>query len=228
MPAAVFLSSGRMPRASGGGADHCVASGRPWEVLPLALSGRVIQNPATGECIAVRPAGPDGGALLQFDLILPPGRGGPACHAHPEQRERFTVLSGCLRLRIGRSTVDASTGSAVEVPPGTAHRFCNPGPDSAHVLVEVWPALHFEDLLAAAAQIERKGLGPVARLSALAAALLSHPREVSVPGVPRQFVRLALTVAAALGRRGQGAVAGAPAVTLQGPDDAPEAHRAVG
>lgn len=189
--------------------------------------GRVIENLTTGERIVVRPAGRAGDAILEFDLFLPPGRGGPASHAHPEQRERFTVLSGCLRLRIGRSTVDASAGMVVEVPPGTAHRFCNPGPDIAHVLVEVRPALHFEELLAEAAQIERRGLGPVARLSALAEVLLSHSREVSVPRVPRRFVRLGLTVAAALGRRGRNAVPNPPAITAQRPDQASEAHRAV-
>ena len=188
--------------------------------------GRVIENSTTGERIVVRSAGQTGDAMLEFDLFLPPGRGGPASHAHPEQRERFTVLSGCLRLRIGRSTVDASAGTAVEVPPGTAHRFCNPGPDIAHVLVEIRPALLFEDLLAETAQIERMGLGPVARLSALAEVLLSHLREVSVPRVPRRFVRLGLTVAAAVGRRGRIAVSNAPAATPQRPDHAPEAHRA--
>ncbi|MBO0706281.1 MAG: hypothetical protein J2P39_13235, partial [Candidatus Dormibacteraeota bacterium] len=56
-------------------------------------AGRVIENPVSGERIVIRRSGAEtGGALLAFDLFLPPGAHVPAGHVHPEQEERFTVL----------------------------------------------------------------------------------------------------------------------------------------
>lgn len=186
-------------------------------------TGRVIENRSTGERIVVRTTGAaTDGALFEFDLYLAPGGHVPARHSHPDQEERFTVLAGGLRLRMGRRTLRARVGDTVVVPPRTAHWFANPGLAVAHVRVEVRPALKLEDLFDEAGRIERSGLGPVARLSDLAALLLAFRHEVSVPGVPAALVRAALAPVAAIGsaRRAsaRGRAATAPTIGAESTD----------
>jgi quercetin dioxygenase-like cupin family protein len=152
--------------------------------------GRAIENPHTGELILIRKSAEQtNGRLLEFDLYLPPGGHVPGRHAHPEQAERFTIIDGQLRFRVGRRTMLVSAGETLEVPAGTAHWFGNAVPRVSHARVEVRPALRMEDLLAEAAALDgsRKGL------ARLAAFLLEFERELAVPYVPARLVRAVLT-----------------------------------
>src|SRR5438270_260128 len=86
--------------------------------------GQVIDNPITGERIVIRQSGADTeGRLLSFDLFLPPGGHVPATHAHPVQEERFTVIAGQMRFRVGRRIELMGPGDTVVVTPWTAHWF---------------------------------------------------------------------------------------------------------
>ena len=106
----------------------------------------VIDNPISGETIVIRRGADETeGALLAWDLFLAPGGRVPSIHVHPEQEERFTVLSGVMRFRVrGRSAILTSGETAV-VPAGAAHSFANAGRETAHVAVETaggrpsWP-----------------------------------------------------------------------------------------
>src|SRR5262245_3559449 len=80
-------------------------------------AGRVIVNPISGERIVIRQSGAEtGGELLSFDLYLPPGGHVPASHVHPNQEERFTVIEGLMRFRLGRQTIVARPGESVRIP----------------------------------------------------------------------------------------------------------------
>src|SRR5216683_7217046 len=104
--------------------------------------GRVIDNPISGERIVIRQSGDEtDGQLLAFDLFLPPGGHVPATHAHPVQEERFTVVAGQMRFRVGRQNILASPGSTVVVKPGTAHWFGNAATTTSVARVEIRPAL---------------------------------------------------------------------------------------
>ena len=141
-------------------------------------AGAVVHNPASGETIVIRrTAEQTGGSLLVWDLRLAPGGSVPSGHVHPEQEERFTVLEGSLRFRFGRRTVVARPGQAVVVPPGTAHRFSNPGSSEVLARVETRPALQMEQLLRTAAGLTdgRRGL------------LRSLPRPVDLVLFMRDF-----------------------------------------
>jgi quercetin dioxygenase-like cupin family protein len=154
------------------------------------VSGRVIENLRTGELILIRKSAEQtDGRLLEFDLYLPPGGHVPGRHAHPEQSERFTVLEGQLRFRIGRRTVLASAADSVVVPAGTAHWFCNAAPRVSHARVEVRPALRMEELLAVAATLDSRRSG----LGRLAAFLLQFQRELAIPYLPARLVRALIT-----------------------------------
>src|SRR5712691_9159472 len=110
--------------------------------------GHVIDNTISGERIVIRQSSADTfGRLLSFDLFLPPGGHVPATHAHPVQEERFTVVAGQMRFRIGRRSILASPGDTVVVKPGTAHWFGNAATSTAVARVEIRPALRMEELL---------------------------------------------------------------------------------
>ncbi|HXM58886.1 MAG TPA: cupin domain-containing protein, partial [Candidatus Dormibacteraeota bacterium] len=131
-------------------------------------TGRVIHNPVSGERIVIRESGREtGGRLLSFDLFLPPGGHVPARHVHPEQEERFTIVAGRMRFRLGRRTIVARSGESVSVPAGRPHWFGNAGQDVAHARVEVRPALRMEELFEATEAMARSGRIPGTRLPRL-------------------------------------------------------------
>jgi quercetin dioxygenase-like cupin family protein len=165
----------------------------------------VIVNPISGERIVIRQSGAQtGGELFSFDLYLPPGGHVPAGHVHPVQEERFTVIEGQMRFRIGRQTILARPGETVIVPPGKAHWFGAMDTQAAHAYVEARPALRMEEFFAeneALSLAGRLGGARLPRLTDLARILLEFRREVAVPYAPAFLVRAALTPLAWLGRR---------------------------
>ncbi|MDE3229006.1 MAG: cupin domain-containing protein [Chloroflexota bacterium] len=197
----------------GGGADPR----KPYQAAESAhivgmsdsqLAGRVIVNPISGERIVIQVSGEEtGGKLLVFDLYLPPGAHVPARHTHPAQEERFTVVSGRMRFRIGRvgwRSILAGPGEAIRVPAGTAHWFGNPGPRMSHARVEVRPALRMQELFEATEAIGiayPHQAGRRLRLTDLARVALEFQREVAVPNVPTFLVRILLTPVAWASRR---------------------------
>ncbi|HLZ28860.1 MAG TPA: cupin domain-containing protein [Chloroflexota bacterium] len=168
-------------------------------------SERVIDNPVSGERIVIRQTGTQtGGRLLAFDLFLPPGGHVPATHVHPVQEERFTVVAGRMRFRLGRRTILASPGDTVRIPSGTPHWFGNAGTDVALSRVEVRPALRMEELLHRTGRLGVDGHFPgsyMPHLADVAVMLLEFQRELAVPNVPAFLVRAVLSPLAWLARR---------------------------
>ena len=171
----------------------------------VEAQGRVLNNPISGERIVIRRSGAEtGGKLLLFELFLPIGGHVPAGHTHPLQEERFTVVSGRMRFRMGRRTILANQGETVHIAPGTAHWFGNAGPDVAHAVVEVRPALRMEELFEATSAMGMSGRflrNPLPRLADMALCLVEFQSEIAVPNVPGFLARALLTPLAWLGRR---------------------------
>lgn len=148
---------------------------------------RVLDNPRGGERIVIRHSQPD---VLDFDVFLQPGAHVPAGHTHPHQEERFWVVAGRVRFRVGGRELLAGPGSALCVPSGTRHWFGNVGTGVAQVRVQVRPALRMEALLEATARSARLPL--LQRLLGLALVPLDFPQELGVPHVPPWLVNVAL------------------------------------
>jgi hypothetical protein len=125
-------------------------------------------------------------------------------HVHPVQTERFELVEGRMRFRVGRRTVLAGPGDVVVVEPGVAHSFANAGEDEARLRVEVRPALAMEDMfadvvaLAEAGRMTRRGL-PRSPLQ-LAKLATTYDREAHAPIIGRRLQRLLLAPLAALAR----------------------------
>jgi quercetin dioxygenase-like cupin family protein len=131
----------------------------------MITPGQTLENPATGERFTfIDTAATTGGELLSFELGLRPGGAVPIPHVHPVQTERFEVVEGRMRFRLGLRTVVAEPGEVVEVAPGVMHGFANAGDREARVRVEVRPALRMEEMfadvvaLAEAGRMTRRGM----------------------------------------------------------------------
>src|SRR5215468_4286110 len=94
--------------------------------------GTTLENPVTGERFTfTHTAASTNGELLAFELALRPGGAVPIPHVHPIQTERFEVLQGRMKFRVGFKTVIAEAGDVVEVAPGVMHSFANAGDTEA-------------------------------------------------------------------------------------------------
>jgi mannose-6-phosphate isomerase-like protein (cupin superfamily) len=127
--------------------------------------GDVLANPVTGERFTfIETATSSGGGLLAFELDLRAGGGVPMPHVHPIQTERFEVLEGTLRMRVGRRRFIAQRGDVIVIPPGIVHSFATSGAGPARVRVDVRPALDMEHMLtevvalAEAGRLTRRGM----------------------------------------------------------------------
>jgi quercetin dioxygenase-like cupin family protein len=159
-------------------------------------AGSLIENPVSGERIRIRTsAAESGGELLAWDLWLAPGGRVPSGHAHPGQEERFTVVRGHLRFRVGRRRRVVGPGQTITVPPGAPHHFANAGQTEAYVLVETRPAMHMQELLEVAAELAKDEHGRARRLPRPVDLFLfmdEFRAEVRAPYLPVRPVRLVI------------------------------------
>ena len=170
----------------------------------MIRKGDMLENPVTGErLIFHRTSRETNGEAVLVETIVRPDGFVAAAHVHPHQSERFEVLEGLLRLRVGDTDVLARPGDVATVSPGTPHRFWNAGDTEVRFLCEVRPALGFESLietmftLAAEGRTNRRGLPNPLRLAVIARA---HFDTVRLPFPPAAVQRAALAVGAPLGR----------------------------
>jgi mannose-6-phosphate isomerase-like protein (cupin superfamily) len=128
------------------------------EGADMAYAGQILDNPVSGERITFRKTAADtGGELLEFDFELAADGQVPGKHVHPSQEERFEVLSGTMKFKMGRKTVIAEPGDVVTVPAGVSHKFENGGDEMAHMRVQVRPALQMERLFETAVALAEEG-----------------------------------------------------------------------
>jgi mannose-6-phosphate isomerase-like protein (cupin superfamily) len=189
----------------------------------MAYAGQILSNPVSGETIEfVRTAADTDGELLAIDLTLTPDGHVPGTHVHPEQEERFEVVSGTMKFKLGLKTIIAGPGETVVVPAGKRHRFSNAGAEDAHVRVEVRPALRMEELfettvaLAADGRVLSTGMPKPLDLALF---VREYKREVRAPFPPPWVVRATTAPLASLAvrlgrdeRYRRGTVSGEPAL----------------
>ena len=170
----------------------------------MIAKGQMLRNEVTGETLVFRTTSAEtDGESVVVECFVEPDGAVAAAHLHPGQEERFEVLAGELRFRVGKSTIVAGPGDRILVPAGTPHRFENVGEETAHFVCEVSPALGFEQLietmfsLAADGKVNRKGLPSPLRLAVIAR---HHFDDVRLPFPPAWLQRLGLAMGAPLGR----------------------------
>jgi quercetin dioxygenase-like cupin family protein len=129
-----------------------------------------VENPATGERVTFVSSSAQ---LLVMETVWPrPGHRAPE-HLHPGMEERWTVLSGRARFRIGGDEVEAGPGDTVVAPPGMPHLAWNPTGAEVRLRIEMRPPLRWREL------VERLFAG-----ESPAALLREFPRELALPPPP--------------------------------------------
>ncbi|MBE2271388.1 MAG: cupin domain-containing protein [Anaerolinea sp.] len=171
----------------------------------MAKVGDILEHPVTGEKIIFRKTAQDtGGELMQADVIMRPHGFVAAEHIHPIQEERFEVLSGSVKFRVRGVTREVHAGEVTVVPPGTPHVWWNDGDQEAHVLVDVRPALRFDEFfetffgLAQAGKVSKKTGLP--NLLVLALVLREFEQELHLAQPPAAAQRVLFGLLAPVGR----------------------------
>jgi quercetin dioxygenase-like cupin family protein len=161
----------------------------------MITPGTTLENPITGERFTfTATAATTDGELLAFDFTLREGGKVPIPHVHPAQTERFAVVTGVVRFRLGLRTLIAEPGDVVEVPPGVLHSFANAGEGEAAMRIEVRPALAMEEMfaeviaMAHAGRMNRHGLPR--NLFELAGLARRYDAEAHAPLMSIGFQRL--------------------------------------
>jgi quercetin dioxygenase-like cupin family protein len=170
----------------------------------MITPGTTLENPVTRERFTfTHTSASTDGELLAFELGLRPGGAVPIPHVHPIQTERFEVVEGLMRFRLGLRRQLAGPGDVVEVAPGVVHGFANAGDEEAHVRVEVRPALAMEQMLAEVVAMAEAGLmnrrGMPRRLRDLADLAGRYDQEARAPWIGPGLQRLLLAPLRALG-----------------------------
>jgi quercetin dioxygenase-like cupin family protein len=153
----------------------------------------LVHDPNRRQRYAFRPDGEN----LVVDVLAEPGSDIPA-HAHPSQQERWTVIEGDVRFRVGGRKVLAGPGQEVVAEPGVKHSFKNVGGTPARLRVDVRPALDLQAFLEEAARLARAGRytrrgiprGPRAALEL--ADMAERHREGTLLAFPPRFVQRTL------------------------------------
>jgi quercetin dioxygenase-like cupin family protein len=171
----------------------------------MAYTGQTIQNPVSGERITfIQTAADTDGELLEIELELAADGQVPGAHVHPEQEERFHVLEGTMKFRLGMRTIVAEAGDSVVVPAGRVHKFTNAGDGPARARVEIVPALDMEDLFTTTAELAHEGnvmRSGMPKPLHLALFVKRFRREVRAPFPPAWMVNALMAPLAALARR---------------------------
>ncbi|MEP6851621.1 MAG: cupin domain-containing protein [bacterium] len=100
--------------------------------MPLGSSGRGRLK------LYNQPEGDTGYAVIEGNH--PAGEPRIRDHVHVRHEETFFVVAGKYRIRLGDEVIMAGAGDYVFVPRGTAHTYCNLGPEPATMVNIMSPA----------------------------------------------------------------------------------------
>jgi mannose-6-phosphate isomerase-like protein (cupin superfamily) len=81
---------------------------------------RLTIGPGTTLSVVAHDAG-----RLEVEASYEPGGAEPPAHLHPSQEERFELVSGAMRTRIGGHEGELRPGDELEIPAGTVHQMWN-------------------------------------------------------------------------------------------------------
>ncbi|WP_255169158.1 cupin domain-containing protein [Natrononativus amylolyticus] len=128
----------------------------------------------------------------------------PTEHVHPQQSERWRVLSGGLGVAFeGREEI-LGPDDTVTLPAGVPHRVWNPLAEPSRVVLEFRPALDAQELTETLYVLAQRGeTGKDGRLKPLqfAVTVAAYPDQLYPTGVPVTVQKKLARLLAPLGRR---------------------------
>src|SRR5438034_6848353 len=86
------------------------------EKRAMIAAGQTVENPVTGERLTFHETAREtGGEYVRFEAVISPGGTLASAHVHPNQTERFEIVSGALTMRVGTRKLEAQAGDVVVV-----------------------------------------------------------------------------------------------------------------
>src|SRR5260370_40477234 len=108
----------------------------------MAFTGQILENPISGErFIFSQTAADTGGELVAVEFHVHPDGKVPGAHVHPVQEERFEVVSGVMKFKLGRKLVTAGPGETLGVPRGAPPKVAKAGAETGGARVGGGPAV---------------------------------------------------------------------------------------
>lgn len=118
---------------------------------------RTIENPLVQDRVTFITTGVESGGQFEYvEVELAPG-GGVGLHYHLAYTEHFEAVDGVLHLDLDGSPRELQSGQTASAPPGSSHRFYNPGHEKIVFRVKVVPARRFEQMLRISYGLARDG-----------------------------------------------------------------------
>jgi quercetin dioxygenase-like cupin family protein len=118
---------------------------------------RTIENPLVQDRVTFITTGAESGGSFEYvEVELAPG-GGVDLHYHLAFTEHFAAVQGVLHLELDGQFCELHPGQAASAPPGSLHRFFNPGKEKIMFHVKVAPARRFEQMLRISYGLARDG-----------------------------------------------------------------------
>ena len=164
--------------------------------------GDVLYDERFGErYVLLETAEGTGGELVRIEDEARPGPSRRPMSAHPNQEERFEVVSGTLGLTVdGGEERLLGPGESFVVRAGARHLPRNAGEGELRFVAEIRPAGRFEEFLAEITAANNSGREGLAYLLTAAPVLHRYP-DVERPTVlPRPLERALFAVLAGAGR----------------------------
>jgi len=153
--------------------------------------------------VFLRTAADTHGELLEMEAHYRPHSPMPPEHFHPRQRERFEVVRGEFRARIGAEDWTYRAGDVFEIPAGMPHWMHNVSDEPGLLLWQVRPALRTEDMFRILFGLARDGktkANGAPGLLQLAVILSTYRTEFVATSPPPAVQRLVFGALAPIGR----------------------------
>jgi len=110
----------------------------------MAKPGDELVDPQGGRLVFRQTAGSTGGELLEMEAYYEPNSELPPEHYHPNQEERFEVVTGIIRTIVDGQERSYHPGEDFTIPPGVSHAMHNVSDEEGHVIWQTRPALRTE------------------------------------------------------------------------------------
>lgn len=88
------------------------------------------------------------GELLEMEAVYHPSSQPPPLHYHPKQEEKFEVLQGTFRVKIGDTEHRFEPGDTFTIPAKTVHSMNNISDETGCLRWQIRPALKSQDFFA--------------------------------------------------------------------------------
>ncbi len=126
-----------------------------------------------------------GGELIRIEDVATPGPSRRPASAHPNQEERFEVISGILGLTVNGEEHLLGPGETFVVRPGVKHLPRNAGEGELRFAAEMRPAGRFEEFLAQITAVNNSGRQGLSYLLMAAEVLYLFPDVERATPLPR-------------------------------------------